>query len=528
MSSESDVSVEDVAAAEARRQRTFRRWIAGVALCVLALIGVRLWWGLVAGRRLQAEIDRYHAAGEPILVADYSPPPDVPDEQNAALLYSQAWTALVRDLDTALAFDDAISYRLACEVYPDDVRKIVRANAEALKLMRQARDLPNADWGVRFTSPLIHFLLPPLSQQRELGKFARTAALFRHQDGDHAEAIETLLDIHALTAKMAERQISVLITHLVVIAIESVAVVALEEMTPTLMTLEARIDGRPDDRPTTCGQIRALMLMLLDETIIRSSWRNAMHLERASQLDTALMLIEGKLSFTGTGPGPTLVTSAGKAVRPMLELEALRMMHYTTQVCEAGLAPNWSKAQDVARGGDLRVSKNAIEKLSHFLSNTIVPSFERAVTLHFRTLAMRRMAAVALAIRLYELDYRHRPASLNLLVPDYLGALPEDPFADDGRTFGYSPEATTPLLYSVNSDGHDDGGEFAFKKEDSLDLDQKDLPYFLNGDRPAPPLPDLPVPESSSLEAVEDDSQEGSDEGDAHQGQEPSDAPEND
>ncbi len=442
MSCESDVSVVvDVAAAEARRQRTFRRWVAGVALCMLALIGVRLWWGMVAGRRLQAEIDRYHAAGEPILVSDYKPPPEIPDEQNAALLYSQAWAALVRDLDTALHFSNALYYRRACEVYPDEVRKIVQANAEALRLLRRARAMPNADWGVRFTSPLIRLLLPSLSQQRELGKFARTAALLRHHDGDHAEAIEILLDIHALTAKMAERQVSTLITHLVAVAIESVAVEALEVMTPTLMTLEARIDGRPDDRPTTCGQIHALMLMLLDETIIRSSWRNSMHIERASQLDMALMLVEGKLNLTGMGPGTTLTSLAGKATRPVLELDAIRMMRHTTQVGEAGLAPNFSKAQELLKACELPIPKNGFERLSEIMSSILLPSFERAVTLHYRTLAMRRMAAVALAIRLYELDHGQRPASLGLLVPDYLSALPEDPYATDGRTFRYRPEA---------------------------------------------------------------------------------------
>jgi hypothetical protein len=268
------------------------------------------------------------------------------------------------------------------------------------------------------------------------------------------------------------------------------------------------------------------MLMLLDEAIIRSSWRNGMHFERASQLDTALMIIEGKLSFTGMGPGPTSTSLAELAAGPMLELDAIRMMGHTTQVCEAGLAPNFSMAQELLGACELPIPKNTAEKLSHIMSSILVPSLERSVTLHFRTLAMRRMAAVALAIRLYELDRGHRPASLDLLVPDYLDAMPEDPFAADGRSFGYSPEASPPVLYSVNSDGRDDGGEFAFKEENRLDLDQKDLPYFLNGDRPAL-LPELPATESS-LQAVVDEGQEGSDEGDAHQGQGPGDEPEKD
>ena len=126
--------------------------------------------------------------------------------------------------------------------------------------------------------------------------------------------------------------------------------------------------------------------------------------------------------------------------------------------------------------------------MAHLVSSILTPSFDRSVLLHFRTLATRRMAATALAIRLYELDHGRRPASLDELVPAYLDALPADPFAADGRTFGYKPHAPSPILYSLGPDGRDDAGEYALRKRGGVDEDQKDIPFFLNGDRPRRPL----------------------------------------
>jgi len=89
------------------------------------------------------------------------------------------------------------------------------------------------------------------------------------------------------------------------------------------------------------------------------------------------------------------------------------------------------------------------------------------------------MAAIALAMRLYEVDHGRRPAKLAELVPDYLSEVPADPHASDGRSIAYQPKATAvgppggvfnwpytpalkrphPVLYSVGPDGRDDNGK---------------------------------------------------------------------
>jgi hypothetical protein len=65
---------------------------------------------------------------------------------------------------------------------------------------------------------------------------------------------------------------------------------------------------------------------------------------------------------------------------------------------------------------------------------------------------------LSLAERAYRSDHEKPPAALDALVPAYLHALPEDPYAPDGR-FRYKLQTDKLLIYSVGPDGTDDGGK---------------------------------------------------------------------
>jgi hypothetical protein len=116
-----------------------------------------------------------------------------------------------------------------------------------------------------------------------------------------------------------------------------------------------------------------------------------------------------------------------------------------------------------------------------------MPSLERAAELTFRAIAERRMAALGLAIRLYEIDHGQRPETLDALVPEYLPGLPRDPFAAADRPIGYLRDDPQPRLYSVGANGVDEGGTYQLDRSGYVDSDVADLVFFLNGDRPQAP-----------------------------------------
>jgi hypothetical protein len=100
----------------------------------------------------------------------------------------------------------------------------------------------------------------------------------------------------------------------------------------------------------------------------------------------------------------------------------------------------------------------------------------------FRYSALR----LVIACKRHELKYGKLPEDLQALVPEFLPAVPRDPF--DGQPFRYSP--VKRLVYSVGINGLDDGGSGTDSW--SLWAARKNLDLIMFIDRPA--LPPVIVP----------------------------------
>jgi hypothetical protein len=97
------------------------------------------------------------------------------------------------------------------------------------------------------------------------------------------------------------------------------------------------------------------------------------------------------------------------------------------------------------------------------------------------TVAMQRLLDTELAIHLFREKQGRLPQKLDELVPDYLDAVPLDPFSEQALV--YRPENGSYLLYSVAPDGMDNQGRpghlfeaFSYAPVD-LDLDFFARPY---------------------------------------------------
>jgi hypothetical protein len=76
---------------------------------------------------------------------------------------------------------------------------------------------------------------------------------------------------------------------------------------------------------------------------------------------------------------------------------------------------------------------------------------------HFRRVTELRILIIELSLRAYQLDHGRLPTHLSELVPDYLPAVPQDPFGDGDIKYRLTGDSYK--LYSVGPDGVDDGGE---------------------------------------------------------------------
>jgi hypothetical protein len=73
-----------------------------------------------------------------------------------------------------------------------------------------------------------------------------------------------------------------------------------------------------------------------------------------------------------------------------------------------------------------------------------------------RNLALRDLVRSAIAARQYQQKHGELPASLAALVPEFLPAVPADPF--DGKPLRMVAEGQGLKLYSIGRDQKDDGG----------------------------------------------------------------------
>jgi hypothetical protein len=418
------------------RFRWLKRMIVVYLLLAATLVGVRVWWGKLAQRRLDAGLAAIRATGEPAIVADMNQPA-IRNADNAAYYYNQA----ILKLNANVVSPAASNYTY--NGYPPFSRKwyamaeaSAAANQPAFDLAREGRKHPRVQWSTNYASPLVNFLLPHLNGLRNVANHVGDNALLLHLKGNDAEAIESIKDIWAM-AHASEQQ-SFLISHLVAVGIRALALNRLE-IIATELTVEGRSPTtRPTDHPATRKQIDELLAMILDEEAEHAAAAHAYAGERLLQLDAILYY-----------------PKASKMLWPMFQLDAVASMHDMDGVIATATQPTWPTSIQAMSAAP---RPNVASTLAHALSRAIAPSLGRARQTDFRVVMEARLAAAIIAVRLYRLDHNGQfPPTLEALVPAYLPKVPDDPFTAPVTKIGYVPpgKAPHPLVYSVAEDDFD-------------------------------------------------------------------------
>ena len=459
------------------RFRWLKRGLLTLLFLIVALGIVRWQWGVYAERRLQKIIDEVRSRGEPILIEDFKTH-TVPDEENAAFYLQKAAMVLQQPAGTKIDIGIVAGDAVLIEQFAADVKLWMEGNAEARELIKRGCECQQADWGVRLKSPVIS--MGPMfgSAQRMLAQFACTESLYEHQCGNDAEAVEACGRVLRI-GEAAGQTSPLLLTAYVATAIDALGSSMVEDLAPQLQIGPKEGDASATT-PASRAQVEELIALLLDESAIDTWFRDGLCGERMVNLDI--------LNAFGT-PGGGLVT--GKAtfggplvwlLKPSFQLDTVFMIEQTDGMIAAMFQPNYAAAE--AAMPEYPSLGEGSRQYAHVLSSTVYSSWTSTPRLRFRTLLSRRFAATALALRLYEVEHGRRPATLDELVPEYLPAVPIDPFAADGRTIGYLPNADPPVLYSVGEDGVDGGGHYEITERNSINSHAGDLVFFLNGDRP--------------------------------------------
>jgi len=449
-----------------------------VGLLLVTLFTLRLWWGWEANRRLQAEIDKIIAAGEPIYPEDFGPKEEIPDDQNAARLLLQAATAVNLTTEQMKLLQEFRASSAVVREHFHEVRAIIEDNAQAFELLRRARGASSTDWGVSSHTPMATFnaILPVLDGQRQLARLLHLGAMHQHQSGDDRSAVGKLRDLLALSDAVSRQ--GTVIALLTGLGCEGLFVNAIEETAPTLALRAECADTAPSNRAADRSEIQAMIADLLDKPTAKRRSKNAMLWERMYQFDLVQQVVQGKVTVSawlGLGSAAMAAsvwdTTWNYLSAPLVQLDALSMLLRSSLRTVAAEKPSWAEVK--ATLPEEAPDRSVLDSIIHPFSRIMYPSLDRTLLNHFRALARRRLAATALGIRLYEVDHGQRPEALADLVPVYLPQIPKDPFADNGQTLRYLPYATHPVVYSIGENGLDEEGK--------VEKRAGDVVFFLDG-----------------------------------------------
>ncbi|GJM24468.1 MAG: hypothetical protein DHS20C16_08830 [Phycisphaerae bacterium] len=458
-------------------------WTRRIAWGSLALIvSIVVLWGssaAIAQYRLDKLIASYRAAGEPVLAEDFDVHVEIPSAENAAAFYARARDAYIWPASFGWDFSDFdlvdSVYSDTPGAYADEVERFISTNAVTIEHLQKAADCTRVEWREPFVNPLTASNLDNVMAPRRFAKLLSTAIGTFHQQNRDGDALDLLYAQVRLAGHRSSLNGS-LLDNLVVTSIARMSHDVIENIGAALLT-----DIRLDDDVQSRKRLHQIISGLLDNAAYSESFQAGLIGERIVVLNLYETIPDGK-PISVVFPGAS--RSYMLAIRPTLVSHCRRVLESVDQVIAGSRSATYPM---VMSDIDHVVVPTAWRGIGAYLPDYMTsPSYGQTMRVEFTRLACRRMAAIALAVHMYELDHGHRPEVLQALVPDYLKAIPRDPFFNGDRPVRYLPDADPPVLYCVGPDGIDDGGLFGPRESDNEDSKNLDVLFFLDGDRPRP------------------------------------------
>lgn len=439
-----------------RVRPSFRR--AAILACVLLLpLAIHAVWDYIEARRLSQAVEEIRRRGEPVHFGRVGEGRPTTAEQTRASRYYGAAALLTADaynarFSKAAALIDAISRETApiraSDPRLDELQNLADSYAPALDLIDRAARL-DAN-GLDYASePRYGFLERNLANVNAL----RVARLALTGEGDAATdaLIATLRVKRVINPSFG--------LNFPIVTLDSVRLLA------TFST--------PSER-----SLRALQKAFVER---ENEDAVSLHLlrSRATMIEAVWPGAQGELStlprVRNSRPRPYLLDGLiDTTLRPWYTNRFRRMLSIYAEAIEASKQP-WPAKLEAARLLEERYPTNPqpfgqrTSKLSgplgHFLlGNFPAAEFSRLTRQTASTLAQDRICVAVLAIDRYRHTHRDLPTSLDVLVPDFLPAVPKDPFT--GAPLQYSRSAAEYTVYSAGQNGRDDGGDVGTPRSD--------------------------------------------------------------
>lgn len=432
-----------------------KTWRFNLTALILLVIAHTIF-NFIAGRKLEAEINRIRQAGEPLTLEEAAPPP-IPDSENAAVLYQKAFKPFQVDENTEKIKDQELeTLAKFVEWHPGQKKPrptLAQATAAVakkeplFKLLEEASLRPacrfSVDWAAGFEARF-----PYLWQIRLATRLLTAKALVDSSQGDAEKAMNDLAVAFRAANHLAPEP--TLINQMVRMA--CIAII--------FQQFPAILEAAPPD----ITQSRALY-DLLATAEDRAPYIHAMEGERcfglglfdllqSKKADRFLYSIAGYDYDRESAPtGWRMFVGLWPAIRPIwspfLKLDELHYLELMQKQISLAAQP-YRKAHKQYQTLDQDHPWYAP------VSVIIPPVFFMAHAKEDQLIAEAAIMRGALALRAYQIEHGQYPDSLAQLRSAGGWEIPEDPFS--GKELIYRRQGQGYILYSVGQNFKDDGG----------------------------------------------------------------------
>ncbi len=452
------------------------RWTIG-AFIFLIVSTVLLWFLMLNSldAQLKAELQKVRDKGYPATLEELDAwYPEVTDGENAADIYKKAFVELV-DIEVCdfsslgsekeegtnavgmaqqfkprgkmgdkIPICGMFSVPAPGDPLSDEVKRISRfyldANAEAIAIIKQASKVGRCRFPVDLKQGA-GVLLPHLSNLRQSVRLLSLESLLAAEDGD-AETCTANFEVMQGVASSLDRE-PIFVSYLVQTACIGLAINSLEN---------------------AFSHVKFSDVQLLRISQALNKMDNPEGLTRALAGEQAMLLVMDWKSIISQN---RLLAQLGETIGfwKSLKIDCIQLASPSLE----NTRKPFPMALEAAAAEKKRIEDNLkksdrgfppIEKTRSFLIESFILPFPASLDKKARCVASVKSALAAAAVERYRLKYDRLPESLDALVPEFLDAVPEDPFTGGKLSFIQGD------LFYVVSESKDEGASPGAERKD--------------------------------------------------------------
>ena len=422
--------------------------------CAVALtLYLITMWNMDTNIRLKLSSVRLESGAMAVAAA----PPRPPDQGNAALLYEKAFS-LMKQTNEGEKWKDVYDRKSSkwdsgfgkrdYDAKDPELREFLKAHQATLAMLRRAAALQGCYFERDYARPSIDLPMPEMARLRESARLLAADARCKAADGQVRAALENVAAMQSVSRHVAAEPI--VISYLVSVAIDSLALDTLEGILITTQPSAADLAALPMDETTSFQ--RALRRSLVGEEAFGLSAFSML------SLDTPTRTLYWELGIRSECEkyAAAIFGPLWRVYMLPSDLEGYR--NYMKELRD--IIPLGFQA---AQGRLKRFEDEHRIRRAGILSALTLPALSRVFVSCARAEAKHRLGQLAVALAAYRAKAGQFPAKLESLVPEYLAEVPLDPYDDKPLRLCSHPAGV--MLYSIGEDLTDDGGNTEFTKE---------------------------------------------------------------